>query len=100
MANKIRQDLHFKGIEVLGNELKLSQYADETNLFCADLASVEKALEIVRTPAGLKLNQQKTKAIWLGKWKNSKNNPLQLKWLHNPVKSLGIPCITMREGEI
>ena len=47
MANKIRQDLHVKGIEILGNELKLSQYADDTNLFCADLASVEKALEIV-----------------------------------------------------
>ena len=47
MANKIRQDLHIKGIEILGNELRLSQYADNTNLFCADLASVEKALKIV-----------------------------------------------------
>ena len=47
MANKIRQDPHFKGIEILGNGLKLSQYADDTNLFCADLDSVEKALEIV-----------------------------------------------------
>ena len=26
----------------------------------------------------------------MGKWKNSKNSPLQLKWLHNPVKILGI----------
>jgi len=71
----------------------LSQYADDTNLFCADLASVEKVLEIVDTfgmLAGLKFNRKKTKAIWLGKWKNSKNNPLQLKWLHNPVKILGI----------
>ena len=43
MANKIRQDRQIKGIEILGNELRLSQYADDTNLFCADLASVEKA---------------------------------------------------------
>ena len=67
------QDLHVKGIEILGNELKLNQYADDTNLFCADLASVEKALEIVDsygTLAGLKLNPKKTKAIWLGKWEN------------------------------
>ena len=93
MANKIRQDLHMKGIEILGNELRLSQYADDTNLFCADLASVEKALEIVDnfgSLAGLKLNRKKTKAIWLGKWENSKSNPLQLKWLRNPVKILGI----------
>ena len=44
MFNKIRQDLHTQGIEILGNELRLNQYAD---LFCADLATVEKALEIV-----------------------------------------------------
>ena len=44
MANKIRQELHVhvKGIEILGNELKLSQYADDTNLFCANLTSVER----------------------------------------------------------
>ena len=93
MANKIRQDRQIKGIEILGNELRLSQYADDTNLFCADLASVEKALEIVDNfglLAGLKLNQKRTKAIWLGKWEKSKSNPLQLKWLRNPVKILGI----------
>ena len=47
MANKIRQDRQNKGIEIWGNELRLNQFADDTNLFCADLASVEKALEIV-----------------------------------------------------
>ena len=93
MANKIRQDRQIKGIEILGNELRLNQYADDTNLFCADLASVEKALEIVEnfgSLAGLKLNRKKTKAIWLGKWEKSGGNPLQLKWLRNPVKILGI----------
>ena len=93
MADKIRQDLHIKGIEILGNELRLSQYADDTNLFCADLASVEKALEKVDnfgSLAGLKLNRKKNKSDLLGKWENSKSNPLQLKWLRNPVKILGI----------
>ena len=70
MANKIRQDLHIKGIEILGNELRLSQYADDTNLFCADLVSVEKALEIVDkfgSLAGLKLNRKKNKSDLVGK---------------------------------
>ena len=44
MFYKIRQDLHTQGIEILRNELRLSQYAD---IFSADLATVEKALEIV-----------------------------------------------------
>ena len=72
LANKIRQDLHVKGIEILGNELRLSQYADDTNLFCADLASVEKALEIVDnfgSLAGLKLNRKKQKRSG---WENGK----------------------------
>ena len=93
MANKVRQEPGFKGIKILGNELKLSQYADDTNLFCADLASVEKILEIVENfgnMAGLKLNRRKTKAIWLGRWEKNKSSPLQLKWLHSPVKILGI----------
>ena len=72
----------------------MSQYADDTNLFCVDLASVEKALEIVDnfgSLAGLKLNpEKKTKAIWVGKWENSKSNPLRLKWLRKRVKILGI----------
>ena len=50
MANKLRQDPSIKGIEILGNELKLSQYADDTNLLCADLASVENSLEVPYLP--------------------------------------------------
>ena len=40
--------------------------------------------------SGLLLNIKKTKAIWLGKWANNKSCPLGMKWLHTPVKILGI----------
>ena len=33
---------------------------------------------------------KKTKAIWLGKWANKKSNPLKIKWMHSPVKILGV----------
>ena len=81
------QDRQIKGIEILGNELRLSQYADDTNLFCADLAPVEKALEIVENFGSLAGLKQKRSG-----WENGKSesNPLQLKWLRNPVKILGI----------
>jgi len=75
------------------NELKLSQFADDTNRFCADLISVEKALNLVNDfgkIAGLRLNMKKTKEIWLGKWANNKTNPLDMKWVHTPVKILGV----------
>ncbi|KAL9974209.1 hypothetical protein ACROYT_G011222 [Oculina patagonica] len=93
MSIKLRHDPGVKGINLYGNELKLSQFADDTNLFCADLISVEKALNIVNDfgrIAGLQLNMKKTKAIWLGKWANNKTNPLDMKWMHTPVKILGI----------
>jgi len=34
-----------KRYQNFGSEIKLSQFADDTNLFCADAASAERALE-------------------------------------------------------
>ena len=93
LAHKIRQDPELKGIKMFGNEVKLSLFADDTNLFTADLASVRRGLEIVEefgNIAGLCLNVKKTKAIWLGKWAKSRSNPLGMKWTRSPVKILGI----------
>ena len=43
LAAKIRQNNLIKGIILFGNEAKISQIADDTNLFCADIISVENA---------------------------------------------------------
>ena len=62
-------------------------------LFCSDLSSVEKGLQIVAdfgAISGLKLNIKKSKAMWLGKWANNKDKPLHLKWVSSPTKILGI----------
>ena len=40
LAHKIRQDPSYNGIKIFGNEVKLSLFADDINIFCADLASV------------------------------------------------------------
>ena len=70
LSSKIRQEPSITGIIIFGHEIKLSQFADDTNLFCADLICVENALKTVGDfgrLAGLKLNIKKSKAIWLGK---------------------------------
>ena len=46
LSNKIRQDPNITGIKIYGNEIKLSQFADDTTLFNADLASLERALKL------------------------------------------------------
>ena len=58
---KIRSDPTVKGINLFGNELKLSQFADNTNLFWADLISAQKAFNVVNDfgkMAGLRLKCQ------------------------------------------
>ena len=47
LAHKIRHDPSSKGIKIFGNEVKLSLFADDTNIFCADLASMDRALKLV-----------------------------------------------------
>ena len=47
LSNKIRQEPNVRGIKVFGKEIKLSQFADDTTLFNADIASLERALKIV-----------------------------------------------------
>jgi len=54
---------------------------------------VEKGLQIAvdfGKISGLRLNFEKTKVMWLGKWSGIKNKPLHLKWVSSPIRILGI----------
>ena len=89
----MRQNAIIKGIRIFGSEIKLSQFADDINLFCADVASAEQALKTMsafRNFSGLVLNGEKTKAFWLGEWLNNRTKPLGMKWINTPAKLLGI----------
>ena len=93
LSNNIRQDTNIKGIVIFGNEIKLTQFANDTNLFCRDLDSFSAVLNkvnIFSKFSGLHLNIGKTKAMWLGRWSNNKTRPLEMKWVREPTKILGI----------
>ena len=87
LATKIRQDKTVRGITIFGTESKISQFADDTSAFCDNLSSVQN---LTGTFSGLKLNASKTKAIWLGLWRNREDQPLNLNWTKEPVRTLGI----------
>ena len=102
LANKICQDPGFNGIKIFGNEVKLLMFAEDTNIFSADLVSVEIALEMVEEfgkIAGLCFNVKKTKAIWLGKWANNISTPLGMKWMHSPIEILGVHFSYNKKGK-
>ena len=81
LSTKIWQCKQIKEIDLYGNEAKISQFADDTNLFCADVVAAEGALNVINifgNVSGLKSNVKKTKAVWLGKWSKNRATPLLL----------------------
>ena len=92
LSHNIRQNSIIKGIRIFGSEIKLSQFADDTNLFCADVASAEQALKTMNAFgnfSGLVLNVEKTKAFWLGKWLNNRTSRDEMdEYPHEIVRNL------------
>ena len=75
LACKIREDSEIKGINILGKEYRVSQFADDTSfLLNGDKKSFEKVFTILDSfynVSGLKLNYDKTVNVWLGCKRNS-----------------------------
>ena len=71
LANKIRENKDIKGITVRGNEIKISQYADDTTAMILDgskksFTSALLDLELSGEISGLRLNSKKTEILWIG----------------------------------
>ena len=77
-----------KGIKIEGKEyIKLSQFADDTTMLLdgsqESLHASLNTIEIFGTYSGLKMNKEKTKLIWIGRKKYSKDKlttPYPLVW--------------------
>ena len=74
----IKKDINIKGIFINNKEVTLSQYADDTQIFLdGSEMSLRKTLEKLNSfyiMSGLKLNTEKTRAIWIGSM--NKSNPM------------------------
>jgi archaellin len=93
LAIKIRHSPSIKGININGRRVTLSQLADDTTLFLEDSESLKNVLELIDKfylCSGLKLNREKTDAMWIGSLKQNKEKPLKINWTNKPIKSLGI----------
>ena len=91
-------------------EIKISQYADDTTLILdGSKPSFSAALETLKnfgTISGLRLNNRKTEALWIGSYKGKEeilSSGKNFNWPKNRVKALGIwfstdPDITIKEN--
>jgi hypothetical protein len=93
MANAIRQNPKISGIKIGDAEFKISQYADDTCLYVADLDSIKavfKVLDIFTKCSGLKVNKEKSEALGIGTSSNFRHKEIGIKWPITSVKCLGI----------
>ena len=93
----IKKEESIKGININNILFTLSQYADDTQIFLdgseASLRATLQILEIFYNMSGLKINKDKTKALWIGSKINSTErlcNEHNLDWEHGPIKILGV----------
>ena len=99
LAERIRTNKDIKGISVKGNESNISQYADDTTLILNDSEKSPTValhdLEPFSTihVSGLKLNNKKTEALWIGFYTGREDQlspEKNLKWVKDKVKSSGV----------
>ena len=97
LAKAIRNNSNIKGIFVSNQKIKISQYADDTTLILdGSIESLSFSLKILDDfgkVSGLRLNDRKTEALWIGS--SIGNDPISipgknLKWPVAKVKALGL----------
>ena len=77
LTTLIESNHDIKGIEIDGLTIKLTQFADDTTLLLDgtkdSLQAALNMLEVFGDISGLKMNKDKTKIVWLGRQKHSKD---------------------------
>ena len=75
LGDSVRNDTRIQGIKVLDTECKISQYADDTTFILdRSQSSFSRSLYLLDTFAlisSLKVNYEKTEALWIGSCKSS-----------------------------
>ena len=97
LANAVRNDSKVRGIKVFDTECKISQYADDTTFILdGSQSSFSRSLYLLDTFAlmsGLKVNYDKTEALWIGSRKGSQiifPSGKPILWADEKVYALGV----------
>ena len=96
-ACAIRRDEEIHGIKISGTDCKLSQYADDTTMILdgseLSFSRTPYLLDIFADISELKVNYEKTKALWIGSLKNSNTiipSNKQITRVERKVYALGV----------
>ena len=94
IAIQVRDTKRVEGISIghPSKELKTALLADDMTLFLRNTRSAQTALQMIENfgeKSGIKLNREKTKALWLGQ-SDPLDTVFDIPWADSLVKSLGI----------
>ncbi|MEW8548783.1 MAG: reverse transcriptase domain-containing protein, partial [Candidatus Thiodiazotropha sp.] len=97
----IRRNDNIHGVRINDSETKLSQYADDTQIFLdgseISLRTTLTTLQTFYLMSGLQINVEKTRAVWIGAMSKSERklcHEFKLDWNQNPLKILGVVFTT------
>ena len=106
LANAVRKDENIRGINIANVECKLSQYADDTTMILdgseLSLSRTLLLLDNFAISSGLKINYEKTEALWIGSQKDrdfSIPSSKPITWARGKVYSLGVLFSTSEINE-
>ena len=101
LAKLIKINPEIIGIKIMGNEFKLTQFAEDTTLMLDGSQHSQQTalnvLEVFGDFSGLRMNREKTKVIWIGRKRFSKeklNVQGNLNWGNINFNLLGIEFTT------
>ena len=93
LSVNIRINDDIKGIVFGNQEHKESSFADDLNVVVTTDNLIYKLFELLdkyELATNSKVNKDKTEALWLGKWKDRLDIPLNLNWKSGEVNLLGV----------
>ena len=101
LALQFRANPNIVGFTIQGENIVSSHYADDTVIKITQnrcFKEVYKELKDFERASGAKINYDKTKGLWLGRWKNRTDDPFdglyedenRIKWTSKNVNYLGI----------
>ncbi len=92
-ALQLRVNPNLVGFKVEGDKIISMHYADDATIVIKQnqcFKEVIKEIQDYEDASGGKVNVEKTKGLWLGKWKNRTDSPLGFTWTNTTVKTLGV----------
>ena len=92
-ALQLRNNPNIVGFKVGGEKIVSMHYADDATIVIKQnqcFKEVIKEIQDYELASGAKVNAEKTKGLWIGKWKNRTDTPLDFTWTNGNVKTLGV----------